>query len=253
MMTRRIVPILLLSDRKIVKTIKFKEPKYIGDPINIVRIFNDKEVDELMLIDIDASIQKKSPQFDYIAEVVSEAFIPMTYGGGVTTLEDVRKLLTIGVEKISINTQTWVDLELIAKASKEFGAQSVVAGIDINQNFFKQKQIYNKTLNQNLKNSLAERVRQMVDAGAGEIFLQFAYLDGTMQGLNQEMIREICAECPVPVVVSGGVGQSADIKSAFQSGASAVAAGSLFVYHGPHKAVLINYPSRQEIKNLISN
>lgn len=251
MITRRVLPCLLLSGRKLVKTVKYDSPKYIGDPINAVKIFNDKEVDEIIILDIDASIQQKPPQFDYLNEVVSESFVPLSYGGGIQNLQQIDRLLQMGIEKVCLHSVNADSFELINKASAKYGAQSIVGVADIKKTLFGKNEIFFKNKKLKTKFSVIDYIKEMQMAGAGEILLNFVDRDGTYKGYDVDLIKEVSSELSVPVVVMGGAGQIGHFKEAFQAGASAVCAGSLFVYHGPHRAVLINYPSRSEIEKII--
>lgn len=253
MITRRIIPCLLLSGKKLVKTVKFGNAKYIGDPINAVKIFNDKEVDEIMILDIEASITQRTPQFDYLSEVVSESFVPMSYGGGIGKIEDIDKILHMGIEKVCIHSANASGFTLISQAAKKYGAQSLVGVIDIKKNFFGKNEIYFKNKKLSVKLSPKEYAQCLQDAGAGEILLNFVDRDGTYKGFDLELIQDISRDLRIPIVVVGGAGSTQDFKWAFQAGASAVSAGSLFVYHGPHRAVLISYPSREQIEDIIFN
>lgn len=251
MITRRIVPVLLLSDRKLVKSVGFKDLKYVGDPINVVKIFNDKEVDEIVIFDISRTPKNLPPQYDLLNEIVSEAFIPITYGGGVTTPDQVDRLLQLGIEKISLNTINFNNLNLLKESAAKHGNQALVAVIDVRKKFFGGFEIYNsKSL---VSKNILDYAKSLEDAGAGEIVLQFADNDGTYKGFDLQLVEKLSAQLKVPLFVCGGAGNLDHLKQAFKSGASAVGAGSLFVYYGPHKAVLVNYPARSEIKNIIAS
>lgn len=251
MITRRIAPCLLLSGKKLVKTVKFDSPKYVGDPINAVKIFNDKEVDEIVLLDIDASLNLKPPQFDYLQEVVSEAFVPMCYGGGVSSMEHIDKLMQIGVEKVCLNSINAQSYDLITKASVKYGSQSIVGVVDIKKKFLGSNEVYFKCKNLKIKDSYIDHIIKMQNAGAGEIFINFVDRDGTYSGYDFDLIQNVSQRLSVPLIVAGGAGHFDHFAKAFKSGASAVCAGSLFVFHGPHKAVLINYPTRDQVEKII--
>ena len=251
MINRRITPCLLLSGHKLVKTVKFDNPKYVGDPINAVKIFNDKEVDEIMIIDIDAALNGSEPQFDYLKEVVTESFVPICYGGGITRLDQIDKLLQIGIEKVSLNSVNAQGLDLVTLASQKHGAQSIVGAVDIKLNFLGQPKVFFK--NKKYKTSLdyMSYVQALEKAGAGEILINFVDRDGTYKGYDFDLVKKISEALAVPTIFLGGASSENDFSKAFELGASAVAAGSLFVFHGPHRAVLINYPSRKNIENII--
>lgn len=249
MLNKRIIPCLLLSGRKLVKSIKFKDPKYIGDPINAVKIFNDKEVDEIIILDISASDKNEEPKFQFIQEIVSEAFIPVAYGGGIKNMDHIDKLFKLGIEKVCLNSINYESFDLIKKCSEKYGAQAVVGIVDIKRNLFNQPYVYFK--NGKKIKSISDYIKNMQNAGVGEILLQFVDKDGTQSGYDYDLMKSINEHLNVPLVVLGGAGCLDDFSKAFANGADAVAAGSLFVFHGPHKAVLINYPERSEIKKII--
>lgn len=250
MITRRIAPCLLLSGRKLVKTVKYDSPKYVGDPINAVKIFNDKEVDEILILDIEASVKGQKPQFDYLQEVVSEAFVPISYGGGISSLEDVDKLLQMGIEKICLHSVNSQSFELIKLASAKYGAQSVVGMVDVKKSFFGKNEVYYKNHKLKTRLNLIDYIKEMQEAGAGEIGINFVDRDGTYKGFDNQLISEISSQLSVPLIVVGGAGNYEHLSEAFKSGASAVCAGSLFVFHGPHKAVLISYPDVNTVENI---
>lgn len=250
----RVIPCLLLKGHGLVKTRKFKDPVYVGDPINAVRIFNEKEVDELVVLDIEASLQKREPNFELIAEIAGECFIPLCYGGGVTSYEQIKRLIRGGVEKVAINTAATKSLDIISEAAAAYGSQAVVGAIDVRRNFFGKAYVVAAGATIDTKLSPVEHAVRLAKAGAGEIFLNSVDRDGTFSGYDLDLIRSVTAAVTVPVVVCGGAGKYSDFTEAIkQGGASAVAAGSLFVFHGKHRAVLINYPSPSEIQDLIKD
>jgi imidazole glycerol-phosphate synthase subunit HisF len=252
MLRTRIIPVLLLRNKGLVKTVKFDKEKYIGDPINAVKIFNDKEVDELVLLDIDASKEKRKPDFEAIKDIASEAFMPLAYGGGITELDDIKKLFSIGIEKVIINTAALQNLQLITQASEIFGDQSIVVCIDVIKNFWGKYHIHSHTNQKNLHTDVVTYAQDAEKSGAGEIILHSVDLDGTMTGYDLKLIEKVSQNIQIPLVACGGAGSIDDLKKGFDAGASALAAGSLFVYHGPHKAVLINFPSQTQLKTLFS-
>lgn len=251
MITRRIIPCLLISGKKLIKTVKFSNPKYVGDPINAVKIFNDKEVDEIIILDIDATEKKAGPQFEFLQEVITESFVPLSYGGGVKDLQQIDKLLLMGIEKVCINSANQQGLELITSAAEKHGAQSIVGVIDVKQTFFGKKKVYFKNTKTSLDESIESYAKRLQAAGAGEILLNFVDKDGSYEGYDFEMIEKISSKLEVPLVVLGGASNEQDFSKAFSLGASAVCAGSLFVFHGPHRAVLINYPERKTVEKII--
>ncbi|MBV4501032.1 AglZ/HisF2 family acetamidino modification protein [Pseudomonas shirazensis] len=243
MLRKRIIPCLLLKDRGLVKTVKFKDPKYVGDPINAIRIFNEKEVDELILLDIEASMLKQEPNYQLIAEVAGECFMPICYGGGIRTLAHADKLFGLGVEKISINAAALADISIITDIAKKYGSQSVVGSIDCRKGFFGGYSVYAASGASNTKRSPVEWAQTLESAGIGEILLTSIDQDGTQRGFDAGLIDSVVKGVHVPVIACGGAGAVSDLTDLFdQTGVSAAAAGSLFVFHGKHRAVLISYP-----------
>lgn len=243
MQRKRVIPCLLLKDRGLVKTVKFKSPKYIGDPVNAIRIFNEKEVDELVLLDIEASLSGREPDYELIAEVAGECFMPICYGGGICTLEQAQKIFSLGIEKIAVNSAALVDIELLRKIADQFGSQSVVCSIDCKKSLLGRYSVYSQAGMKDTKISPIEWARKVEAAGAGEIFLNSIDRDGMMQGYDISLIKSVVAAVDIPVIACGGAGSIADLNEPFEkAGVSAVAAGSFFVFHGKHKAVLISYP-----------
>ncbi len=251
MLTTRVLPCLLIKEGGLVKTTKFKKPSYVGDPINAVKIFNKKEVDELVVLDIEASEQGRGPDFEMIKDFVTEAFMPLAYGGGITTLEQARQLLNLGVEKIVVNTALGSHPGLISELAEVFGAQAVVAALDVKKSMFKGFDAYTLNGSKALKRNIVEFAKDLEAKGAGEIFLTAIDREGTMAGYDTKLIKEISAAVEVPVVANGGAKEPEDFARAVEAGASAVAAGSMFVYHGPHRAVLISYPERETLEELL--
>lgn len=249
MQTVRVIPTLLLKNEGLVKTIKFKNPKYVGDPRNAVKIFNEKEVDELVFLDITASIIGKGPNFQMIEEIASECFMPLGYGGGINDMDSIKKLFSIGIEKVSLNTALHSNSELLKNASDQYGSQSIIASIDVKKNLFGKYEVYTKGGSINTKKDPIKFAVEMQNLGAGEIFLTSIDLDGTMKGYDLNLISSITSAIDIPLIACGGAGNLSHIKDAVTiAGASAVAAGSLFIYHGKHNAVLINYPKPEDLK-----
>lgn len=239
----RVIPVLLLRGHGLVKTKKFKDPVYIGDPVNAVRIFSEKEADEIVILDIDASREGRGPNFELVEEIAGECLMPMAYGGGISTYEQVRQLIRSGVEKVVINSAAALgNMDVITKAAAAFGSQAVVGCIDVRKTMLRGYRIVAKsgTVETNLK--LEDHVQALVAAGAGEILINNIDADGTMEGFDTKLIRRIADCVNVPVVACGGAGNADHLKTALKDGgASAVAAGSMFVFHGRHRAVLISY------------
>ena len=244
----RVIPSLLLSEGGLVKTVRFKSPKYVGDPINAVKIFNDKEVDELVFLDIDATAQKRGPNMALIREIATECFMPLGYGGGITTVEEVKAILKAGVEKVVINSALAGNANLLQEAASLFGSQSIVASMDVGKNLFGKYQVYTQNGKKNVSSDPVAYAQQMEAAGAGEILLNAIHQDGTYGGYDLELIRRVAAAVQVPVIACGGARHVQDFADAVKAGASAVSAGSMFVFHGPHRAVLINFPTQETLK-----
>lgn len=244
----RVIPVLLLHNRGLVKSVRFKNYKYIGDPINAVRIFNEKEVDELCILDITASKQGRGPDLDHIAEIVSEAFMPISYGGGITTLEQAEKLFYSGVEKVVLNRSAVEQPKLISDISERFGRQSVLASIDYKSGWFGGIAAYTMNGSEKIAKDPVELARECEAHGAGEILLNSIDRDGTYEGFDYKTIEKVSSSVSVPVVACGGASSVEDFRRAVDAGASAVAAGSMFVFQRPHNAVLISYPPQDVLK-----
>jgi cyclase len=244
----RVIPVLLIHEGGLVKSVKFKKPTYVGDPINAVKIFNDKEIDEIVILDIDASREQRKPDMQKIKEIAGEAFIPLAYGGGISTIEEIKELFYLGVEKVVLNYSAVHKPQLVSEAAKLVGSQSVVVSIDVKKNFFGKYKVFTKNAIENTNEDPVSFAKKMQDAGAGEIFLNSVDKDGTYDGYDVGLIKEVSRGLNVPLIACGGASSVDDFYKAVEHGASAVAAGSLFVFQRPLRAVLISYPSRQELK-----
>jgi len=243
----RIIPVLLLKDLGLVKSIKFKKYKYIGDPINAVKIFNDKKADELIFLDINASKENRCISMDFIRKVGDEANMPFGVGGGIRTLNQIREILKHGAEKVVINTFAAENPDFIKQASQEFGTSTIVVCIDVKKNLFNNYVTVYKNAKKKIKYLPWDFAKLMEEKGAGEIIIQSVERDGTYLGYDIELIKKITHSVTIPVVALGGAKDFNDFKKAYhETNACALAAGSLFVYHGPRKAVLINYPNKEE-------
>lgn len=244
----RLIPTLLLKEGGLYKTRKFADPIYIGDPINAVRIFNTKGADEIILLDIDASREGRGPNFDRVTDIVSEAFVPVCYGGGVRTVEDFSRLMKLGVEKVAVNSATENSFELITAAAALFGSQSVVVGIDVKRGFLGRLDRVVRSATVSSQLSPMESAKAAETAGAGEILLNAVDRDGMSTGYDSKLISSIACAVGIPVIASGGASSLDDmLEAVYVSGASAAAAGSLFVFQGKHRAVLITYPDERAI------
>lgn len=246
----RVIPFLLISDEGLVKTVSFKSKKYLGDPINAVKIFNTKRVDELALLDIDASRHGREPKYEYIKDIVSEAFMPVCYGGGVTELFQFEKLFKIGVEKVCVNSLFFNNPKIIKEASSIFGSQSIVLSLDIKKNFFgKDVFLYECGKKKStIKNQ--DLVHLINELDVGEIVLSSVDNEGTMKGFRLDILKFLSKELDIPIISLGGAQNIDHFTEAINSGASAVGAGSMFVYNGPNKAVLISYLNNEQIEAL---
>ena len=242
----RIIPVLLLREGGLYKTVKFKDPKYVGDPINTVKIFNEKEADELVLLDYTATREKRDPDFKKIAEIAGEAFMPMTYGGGIRTLDNAKKVFDSGFEKIVLNSVLYDDLSIIEGIGNIYGAQAVVGSIDVGRNLFGKQKAYAVSGTKNSGLDPVEWARKLEKAGVGEIFLNAIDRDGTWDGYDVPLIRAVSAAVKIPVVACGGASGMPDIERAVrEGGASAAAAGSLFVYQRKGMGVLVSFPTQK--------
>lgn len=248
-MLPRIIPVLLLRKNGLYKTQKFKNPRYVGDPINAVRIFNDKEVDELIFLDIEASKAATSLNLNAIADMTRECFMPLCYGGGLSSLSDIEKILRLGVEKVAINTALFYQPEFVKEAVKEFGGSTIVGSIDYKKSMWGKKTVFVRGGSTSTKKELGEYAKAVADMGVGEVLLNSIERDGTNEGYDIATLSEISDILSVPLVACGGAGSIDDMKLAVEQGkASAVAAGALFVFVGKHRAVLINYPNQDAIR-----
>lgn len=241
----RVLPTLTITSRKLVKTTRFKDPSYVGDPINALKIFNEKRVDELCILDITAS----EPDLEYIKMLTGECFMPLAYGGGITTVDQAKKILAAGVEKVVLGRAACQNPVLVKELASVVGSQSVVVSVDVKKNWLGKQKVYIKSGNEDTGMGPVEYALKMQNLGAGELLLQTISNDGTQSGYNLELIQDVSKSITVPLIASGGAASVEDFLLAVQAGASAVAAGAMFVYKGPHKAVLINYPDEQQLIN----
>lgn len=249
MIRTRVIPSLLIKNSGLVKTIKFNNPKYIGDPINAIRIFNEKEVDELVIFDIGASLQGNI-DYTLLNHLTKEAFMPLGYGGCIKSLNDAINVLSIGFEKIIINSIALSQPSIINKFTKECGSQSLVVCIDYITDIFGTNWVFDYKSNKRTNKVVLQWALECVDRGAGEIILYSKDRDGTFNGYDICSIKKISNSVPIPIIALGGASSIYDFKTAVIAGASAVAAGSLFIYYDKQRAVLINYPEKHELNNL---
>lgn len=251
MLIHRVVPCLLLREGSLVKTVKFGRDKYVGDPINAVKIFNEKECDEILVVDIDASRERRGPDFGLIESIAGECFMPLAYGGGIRTADDAKRLFDIGVEKVCLQTAALREPRIIREIADRAGEQAVVVSVDVRRNWRGKKELHSTA---GVKTGLSwqDAIRRAADHGAGEILLNAVDRDGTLSGPDLELIGEAASIADIPVMAIGGISSLQDIGDAVNAGASAVAAGAFFVFEGPHRAVLISYPLHAELKALWS-
>jgi len=251
MLVPRVIPCLLLRNTGLVKTVKFKDPKYLGDPINIVKIFNDKEVDELVFLDITATVENKRPPVELLRKVASEAFMPLGYGGGIRNLDDVKTILSLGIEKVIINTSAIENPLFIREIAKFAGSQSTVVSIDVKKSILGRYEVYSHSGTKATGLDPVDFALTMEKEGAGELMLCSIDQDGTMKGYDVDLISRVVGAVKVPIVACGGARTVQDLSTAIkQCGASAAGAGSMFVFQGPHHAVLISYPEYSELENI---
>jgi cyclase len=249
----RVIPTLLIDKGDLVKTIRFKNKQYIGDPINAIKIFNEKEVDELVLLDISATQNNTPPNYSLIESIASECFMPLSYGGGISDIEQVKKLFKSGVEKIVLNSACFNNTKLIQEISSTYGKQSVCISIDVKKDIWGNFKVYRNNGKTNTHLNPIHFALKMEELGAGELILNSIDKDGTYEGYEYELIRLLSKTVKIPVIALGGAGKIEDLNKALEYGASAVAAGSLFSFYGKLKAVLINYPTQEELKEKVYN
>lgn len=247
MLKHRVIPCLLLQDGGLVKTEKFQKPKYVGDPINAVRIFNEKEVDELIVLDIDASRKEVEPNYQLIEQIASECFMPVCYGGGVKTVAQAQKILSLGIEKIALQSVAIDDLKVVRSIADFAGSSSVVISVDVKNDWRGRKCLYSSRRRKVVSQPWNEFLLEAIEAGAGEVLMMDVDREGTMSGVDEDLIKAAAELSTVPLVVSGGIGSVSDIATAISSGADAVAIGAFCVFQGPHRAVLITYPEYDEL------
>ncbi len=253
MLRPRIIPSLLIKDKGLVKTLNFKSSKYVGDPINAVRIFNEKEVDELAIFDIDATVHKIEPDYSLIEKLANQSRMPLCYGGGVKTIEQAQRIFGLGIEKIALSSAAIQHPNLVTKIAERVGSQSVIVVLDVKKKLFGGYELY--THNGHISTGInpVKFAKELEQAGVGEIIINSIDKDGTMNGYDFTLIDQISEVVNIPLTVLGGAGSLDDIQKVIERyGVIGVAAGSLFVFQGPYKAVLINYPNQIQKNNLLS-
>lgn len=253
MLRPRIIPCLLIHEGGLVKTVNFRNPKYIGDPINAVRIFNEKEADELIVLDIDATETSREPNYTVIGHLAAECRMPLCYGGGVRSVQQAKTIIRLGVEKVSISAAAVENLELIREIAREVGNQSVVVTLDVRKRPDDlDYDVWTHNGKRNTRRSVFEMATKAEEAGAGEIVINSIGEDGVMKGYDLTLAERIRGSVHVPISLLGGAGSLKDIEALFRScGVVGAAAGSLFVFKGPYRAVLINYPNRKQKEDMV--
>ena len=252
MLKTRVIPCLQLIGDSLVKTVKFKNPSYIGDPINTVRIFNELEVDELCFLDIRASLQNRQPNLDILRQISNECFMPLSYGGAIKDFETAKKILSIGFEKLVLNTQAYHQLELLTQLSRHFGTQAVIASIDAKKNIWGKYQVYVNDGTQKIDNDVIEWAEALESAGAGEILITSIERDGTWSGFDIELTKKVADAVSVPVIANGGAGSLEHIGEVVRKGnASAACLGSMVVYQQKGMGVLVNFPDKKNLKKIL--
>ena len=254
MLRPRIIPFLLLHNGGLIKTKRFREPKYVGDPLNAVRIFNEKEVDELIVLDINATIQGNEPDYKLISNLAGECRMPLCYGGGVKTSEQLERIIGLGVEKVAISSAAITKLGIITEAARRVGSQSVVMVMDVKKTGMIQKRYEIFTHNGKRSTGLSptDVATQAEAAGAGELLINSIDQDGTMAGYDMALTDQVHVKINIPLTVLGGAGSLAEIQQLVRKySLIGAAAGSLFVFKGKYRAVLINYPNQAEREALL--
>jgi len=251
MLRSRIIPCLLIHNKGLVKTVQFKEGKYVGDPINAVKIYNEKEVDELMVLDIDATVCNREPDFDRIRKLALECRMPFCYGGGVKTVEHAKQIINLGAEKVALSSAAIDNPELLPEIARAIGMQSVVVVIDVKKKFIGGYDIYTHNATKKARINPYDFIEQIQDLGVGEIVINSIDHDGMMKGFDFKLFDSFRDRINVPMTIVGGAGDLADIDDAIKRYKTiGVAAGSLFVFKGKYKAVLISYPAKAERKKM---
>jgi cyclase len=249
MLKTRVIPCLQLIGDSLVKTVKFKAPAYIGDPVNTVRIFNELEVDELCFLDIRATIEKRQPNIEILQQIANECFMPLSYGGGIKDFETASTIVSIGFEKIVINTESYYNPGLITQLSRHFGAQAVIASIDVKKNIWGKYHVYVHDGSEKIDVEVVEYAKRLETAGAGEILLTVMEKDGTWSGFDVEITRKVSEAVSVPIIANGGAGNIDHIEDVVKNGhASAVCLGSMVVYQQKGMGVLVNFPDKKELE-----
>ncbi len=247
MLYKRIIPVLLLKDYGLVKTRMFSKPRYVGDPINAVKIFNECEADELIVLDIGEKALNYGPDFEYLEKIANQCFMPVCYGGGISSTEDMKRLFYLGIEKIAVNTQAYYQPKLIEQAVNMFGSQSIVGSMDVKKSLFSMKEVFVGHGKKATHMDAREYIEYLTNLGVGEVLVNSIDRDGTRSGYDYSLIGDLSKSCRVPIIACGGANDINDCERIINEGAAAAAAGSMFVFWGRNEAVLINYPNHNSI------
>jgi imidazole glycerol-phosphate synthase subunit HisF len=252
MILTRVIPCLLLENQSLVKTVNFKKPAYIGDPVNTARIFNELEVDELVLLDIAATNNNRKPDFKILAELANECFMPLAYGGGINNFEVAKKIFQIGIEKVVINSIAFSKPSFITELAEHFGNQAIVASIDVKKNMFGKYQVFSNSGKKKQKIDPVVWAQELESLGAGEILLTAIHQEGTWKGFDIDIIKKISNAVSIPVIANGGASSLEDIEKAVKNGyASAVSLGSMVVYQKKGMGVLVNFPNKNDLNKIL--
>lgn len=253
MLRTRVIPCLLVANGRLVKTVKFKNPSYVGDPVNAIAIYNEKEVDELILVDITATIDNRLPDLQLLSKVTDECFMPLTYGGGIRRIDDIKRIFGLGVEKVAVNSYAAENPLFISQVAELFGSQSIVASIDVKRTWSGKYVVRTRGGRKSTKASVVEYAQNMERLGAGEILLNSIDRDGTWEGYDTELIKQVTDAATIPVIACGGAGKVEHFGDAVKvGGASAVATGSMVVYQGKGLGVLIKFPMPEELEEVLN-
>lgn len=248
---KRLIPFLLLDEDRLVKTVGFSSPKYIGDPINAIKLFNDLGADEIVVLNINRNRSQNPLPYEMIHEICSEAFMPIAYGGGISSVDQMKELFRTGIEKVVVNSSFYSNPSLIPEAVKIFGSQSIVGSIDVKKTLFGGYNVMSQSGQKKVDLSLLEVITRFQESGVGEIIIQDIGKEGSLSGMNLELLKTVAPVCKVPLVFSSGLSSFEEAKAILRIfDVNALAAGSLFVYYGPKKAVLINYPNETEMRQI---
>ena len=254
MLRPRIIPSLLLHENGLVKTVNFKTPKYVGDPINAVKIFNEKQVDELVFFDIDATVLNREPDYSLIEKLANQSRMPLCYGGGVKTVEQAQKIFSLGIEKIALSSAVVQNPNIVTQIAERVGSQSVIVVLDVKKKLFGGYEVYTHNGKKATGINPIKFAQELESLGAGELVINSIDQDGIMKGYDLNLIDKVVENITIPVTVLGGAGSLKDIETVIEkNGVIGLAAGSLFVFRGPYKAVLINYPNQEEKNNLFKS